>query len=254
MGKRGFIGLGLGAYLVFTLAQLPAEAVLGRVLAGLPGQAAQVSGRLWAGQLSGLVVQGEALPALSWSVVPSTLLKGRLGLDWQLDGGTGQPSGAGRLELGLGGAVHLSGADLRLPAARLAPHMRLPGLLLDGELSLHLDALSLKARKLEALAGQLTWSQARVQSPYGQAALGSQAVQLSGNEAGGIDGQLKELEGPMDLRGEFHWLPTGAYQSEGSVKQALPPELAQFFALFAKDDGQGRLRFQYQGNYSPVTP
>lgn len=252
MRFRQYLVLGVLVYLLVVLAHLPAASVLPRVLVGAPGvEFGGLSGSIWDGQAASLRVRGAELPALSWRLGFWSLLRGRAVLDFEL-GTAGAPlSAQGRLALGLGRRMELTGVDLRLPAGRVGPHLQLPGFELGGEFSLHLDRLVTDQLKLEALAGVLTWQQAEIKSPYGQARLGSQAVHLAGTPEGGIQGVLSELEGPMDLRGEFHWQPAGAYLSEGSVREQLPPELARFFQFVGRPDGQGRIRFRYQGQFRP---
>lgn len=252
MRFRQYLGLGAFIYFAVLIANLPASLLVSRLVpAGGPVVIEGVSGTVWNGAVSLIRVNREVLPPLRWQLVFTPLLRGRLGLDWQLGGGAEPVSGHGRLALGLGRRISLTATELRVPAARIAPYMRVPGLELAGDFSLHVDRFSAEGMKLTALAGVLTWNQGYLKSPYGQAEVGSQSVHVTGRPDGGIDGQLAELEGPMDLKGEFRWNPDGNYVCNGSVREQLPKSLAQFFQIFGRPDGKGRLDFHYQGLYKP---
>ena len=158
-----YLILGFVALLLALVARAPASLLQKALPRALPVQATAWGGTLWSGQAE-LVQAGE--PALwRWQWQPGVLLRGRLGLQVQGQGGL---SLQGRLEGGIGG---WRAQDLRgdVPARLLQPLLP-PGWALPGDL--RLDALQL-ARKggakgaWQSAAGQLRWGGGAMQYNLG---------------------------------------------------------------------------------------
>src|SRR5262245_27894656 len=110
------VALGIGAYVVFVLATLPASVVLNR-LGSLGVNAAAVSGTIWNGSAEVLEVQGMTVGKASWRLRVLPLFTGRLSADVRLNGSDG--SAQGRVTIAPGGRLALDQFNASLPIGSL---------------------------------------------------------------------------------------------------------------------------------------
>jgi hypothetical protein len=150
---RKAIVIGTALFLVILIARAPAGLV-GRLLPdAAPVRLLEASGTLWSGDAD-LLVQSRPVGRLIWSFKPVTLFRGRIGYDLSLAGEQirldGQAAtGTGNAEAALAGSV---GGDF--VSTWLAPY----DIELQGEFELMDTQMHLTDRRLNEVAGTITWT------------------------------------------------------------------------------------------------
>jgi len=253
MRKSGlFLTVGVGAFLLFVLANVPAR--LGTDLLGAAGvQTGSASGTLWRGEVSSLRVSGLSLGRTSWALRPLSLLFGRLAadIDTELPGGFVR----GRAEAGLGGRLALTDTEAASPLSNLAPLLGLP--VAGGEANASIQRLVFEdgwptAAVAELRVGRLPLALPGMAPEPG--AIGSFAAVFDLPELAAGDrltGELRDLGGAREVSGTISLSPPNKYDIAGLLKPraSAPPSLTQGLVLFGPEDTQGRREFSLSGSF-----
>lgn len=245
MRVLGYVILGLLAYAVFLLATLPATQAVALLQQQIPQlRAAGVSGTAWSGEAAVLQVEGQTLRRVDWQIRPWSVLLGELQLDLRLQ----DADLSGRASVGLkpDGSIHLSGVDLNLAAAAASNLFNVP-VDLGGQFQLRLDSAQLQGRQLQSAEGEVRWQRAAVTAPVAQA-LGEFVARLSTVEQG-VQAQVKDDGGPLQLDGTALLTPAGAYNFNGAVAVRDPQEkmLVQGLQALGRPGPDGRVPLLYSG-------
>lgn len=171
-------------------------------------QAAGLSGTLWQGRASSLLVRGRDWGQLDWRLQPWPLLHGRTEVDAVLKG-TGLEV-LGKVDRAADRAVNLSAVRGQLDAAWLAPSLGLPLFIPTGQIDLDLPLLQIDAEgRPLAVDGTAYWRNAGF-SGITRARLGELVLRLNGRD-GSIDGQISHtgaadlaVEGVLQMRGQLY--------------------------------------------------
>jgi general secretion pathway protein N len=243
--RRGlYIAAGIAAFLVFLVAMVPAEQLAMRMPAEVALNGA--SGTIWSGRARSLDVNGRALGALDWSCSPWRPLV----LEWSCEA-TLRPAG-GEVSAELSGDF---GADI---AARDVVG-RLPISLFEGiatprgwtgSLELDVDELRLAGRRPVAASGTLYLRSLRAPGAQGQG-LGDFELVVGEGTVGGeaLNGRLRDLGGPLHVRGSIELDANGRYLLTGDAAPGPGAGPAIFDALgfLGPPDSQGRRPFTIEG-------
>lgn len=200
-------------------------------------------GSLWSGRCATLAwtAPGGVMPIgdVSWSMRPARLLRTRLAFDVRIRRG---PSLASALvQLGIG-RVELLDVDARGP---LDPSI-VKGFPPDwtGELEITGARVRLEQGKLTALDGTVVARNLVSQSP-GPTAWGSYQLRFPKRDGGALaPGDLKDLEGPLQLQGilqlgpDFSWKLDGRVAARPTAEPALVRQIQQLQG-FGPVDAQG---------------
>lgn len=230
-------------FLVTLLARLPARLLLPLLPAGTSCQAP--TGTVWHGACGELRVPRLSLMAISWVVHPAALLRLQLAADVASD----DPRAVARAAVVLshGGRMQLHDVNAQLPLQNGLPGVFPSGL--SGQLQVAIDAATLQRGQLLALQGSVRVLQLRSES---QAAdLGSfELLFPAAPEGAPIDGQLRDLGGPLAVSGELRLMREGGYDLSGYVaaRPQASADVVQALQLLGPPDAQGRRMFSLAGS------
>uniref|UniRef100_A0A486XPW4 Type II secretion system protein N n=1 Tax=Rheinheimera sp. BAL341 TaxID=1708203 RepID=A0A486XPW4_9GAMM len=247
MSKTKLVSLGVGCYILFMLVFTPAAWWV--KLATLPPQLqlGAVSGSLWRGEVSALQYEKLSFGRLSWQLNGWALLTGKLQL--VLTGGSAQnpalPYIKGVVSYGFSGAT-LNDTMLSMPVQPLIPMLPLP-MPVDASGALVLDIAEFSQGQpwCNALQGNASWQDARLQTPTGtwlelQSLFGSLScdngtvvLTTDGNNLLGLD--IKAVVNAEQLL------------VNGSLKPApgMPEEVHQAMQFLGRPDAQGRYPIRF---------
>lgn len=239
------IAAGLAAFLLFMVAFLPASLVLRYVPREF--ELRGVSGSIWRGRASEVLLRGQSLGALRWANRPwrLVLLEADYGLRLEPAGGAVtlgvRTSGDGRIEL-----RRIRG---RFPVASVAGIVGPDGW--SGEVELAVDRLVLRDSYPVSAVGTVTVRQLKAPGERG-ANIGDFELTLGQGAVGGdgIAGRLRDLDnGPMRVRATLELAPDRSYLISGEVA-ALPeagPAVLNTLAFLGPPDSLGRRPFAIEG-------
>lgn len=240
--------LGLLAFLLFLVLLAPASLVADRIGERLPGFSAQTAeGTVTEGSMRDLRWRGVRIERLNWDWRPLALFTGWL--EFRLDTDDPEAKLTGNAAVGWDRRWRFQDLAGRLPIAKLGILAGRPKLPLQGVVEFSLRDLYLNA------AG-------RPQSAYGVVHLlnlrailgqplnlGDFVVQLAGADPEGIQGTIRDKDGPLALDGTFNLLPDGRYRFNGQAAVRDPGNraLLQAMNLLGPPGGDGRWALNLSG-------
>lgn len=245
--KRGaYIAAGVAAFVVFLVAMMPATQLARRLPAGVA--LAGVGGTIWSGQARSLTVQGRALGAFRWSCRPWRLLL----LQWSCHATLAPPGGevSGELSGDFGDEVVGEEIAGRLPISLFEGIATPRGW--TGELELDISELRLVERRPAAASGTLYLRSLRAPGPGGQA-LGDFELVVGEGTVGGaaLKGRLRDLGGPLHVRGAIELAADGSYLLTGDAAPGpgAGPAIFDTLGFLGPPDSQGRRPFTIEGSF-----
>ncbi|HKE44988.1 MAG TPA: type II secretion system protein N [Steroidobacteraceae bacterium] len=241
------IAAGVAAFLVTLLAIAPASLVTTILPSGVT--LGMTSGTLWSGTAESLTVQGQSLGGIRWKFLPLHLFRGRVAFDGELLRGDGQVRG--RLALGLGGRYEARNLEIHLPLASLPPGIAPRGWL--GVVRAQLPSVQIPpAPAVPKMLGTIELRGLQAPPPNG-APIGSYSVAFdaASAQADKLVGQLKDLEGPMQVTGTVTLSAQRNYVIEGLIAPRAGASQAVINTLrfLGPPDAQGRRPFSLAGTY-----
>lgn len=243
---RGWL-LGATAYLIFLLATLPADYVVGWAVRHFPAvQLSGVSGSVFSGAAQQLRYAGRPLGAVEWHfdwLAPFTFT---LGYRVRLHDDSSDLEG--RVDSRFG-TVYLRSLNGQLPVAALDPWSPLPAHSLEGKLNLQVAELSFKGGRLAAAVGEVDLSQAVLKWPTSYP-LGSFRLLLT-DASDGVHATADDVTSPLSLHAELNLGPTGAYKLTGTLAAHDPGDTAtrNLLANLGRPDSTGRYPFGFNGQW-----
>lgn len=240
--------LGLLAFLLSLLLLAPATLLTETLSARLPGfSAQQVEGRAIAGSAQGVRWRGARINRLEWRWQQWALLTGRL--EFRLDADDSDLKLTTHAAVSLDRRLRLQDFSGRLPLAKLSALAGQPKLPLQGEVEISLRDLSLNATGLPVAAQGVVYLR-NVRATLGQAlSLGDFTVQLTSAQPEGVQGAIKDNDGPLALDGVLHLAPDGRYRFNGqaAVRDPGNQPLRQAMNLLGPPGGDGRWALSFSG-------
>lgn len=248
MSVRYYALLGIAAFLLTALLQMPAARLVARfsspgmpVLYGLEGTLLQGAAS------GGVVVNGRPLlQKLDWQLSPWRLLLLRAVFDVSATGD--QLSGQARLSLQPGGRMVVKNLNATLDVRSLAAAAGQSYVPLDGQAQIQMQRLELKAETAPVAEGRielrgLRWTLA--QSPL---ALGDFEAVLA-PEGETLNITLASLAGLLDLKGTVSVKPDRTYQLDLQLrpKAQADPALAALIRSLGPADSQAWHRLRRSG-------
>ena len=245
MARRGvYAAAGLAAFLVFLVALVPANQLARRLPPAVVLDG--VSGTIWSGQARALAIEGHPLGTLSWSCSPWRLVV----LEWSCRVGLQPPGGdlAGEFSGGFDGS--LMGREIR----GHAPIGNFEGIATPrgwtGTLELELEELRVIARRPQSAAGTLYLRGLRGPGPRGER-LGDFELVVGEGSVGGatLNGRLRDLGGPLHVRGAIELFEDGRYLLRGDAAPGpgAGPAIFDTLGFLGPPDRQGRRPFTIEG-------
>ena len=245
MSKRVFyLAAGVAAFMVFLVAMVPASQLARRMPAGVVIDGP--TGTIWSGRARGLAVQGRPLGALRWSCRPWRLVR----LEWSCNVGL-QPRGGevtGDFSGDFGGDVVGRAIRGSVPISIFEGIATPRGW--TGDLELELDELAIASRRPQSASGKLFMRALRAPGAGGQQ-LGDFELVVGEGTVGGatLNGRLRDLGGPLHVRGAVELFEDGRYllQGEAAPGPGAGPAIFDTLGFLGPPDGQGRRPFTIEG-------
>lgn len=239
------LAAGTAAFLLFIVALLPASLVLRYVPPEF--ELRGVSGSVWWGRATEVLLRGQPLGALRWSNRPWRLALLELNYALQLE----PAGGAVRLDLRTRGDGRIELLRIRggFPVTATAGVIGPEGW--AGEVEPNVDWLILRGRYPVSASGTVTVRELTAPGNRG-ANIGTFELTLGEGAVGaeGITGRLRDLgKGPMRVRATLELKPDGSYLISGEVT-ALPeagPVVLRTLAFLPPPDSLGRRPFAIEG-------
>lgn len=243
--KRGaLVAAGAAAFLVFLVARIPATQVASRLP---PGAALSgVSGTIWSGQARALAVNGRPFGALTWSCRPWRLIL----LRWSCGFTLAPPGGSvtGDVSGNFGGALAAHDVRGRIPISLFEGIATPRGW--SGELEFDVGEVTFANRRPSSASGTLTLRQLRAPGANGQL-LGDFELVVGEGTVGGeaLNGRLRDLGGPLHVRGAIELNEDGRYllSGEAAPGPGAGPAIFDTLGFLGAPDSQGRRPFTIEG-------
>lgn len=230
-------------FIVTLLVRLPASLLVSHLPSDLVCEDA--SGTVWQGACVQLSTNGIRVANLTWSLHPLALLK--LAISADLSSADPAAGGSGRVVLGRDGDVSITDlhATLALPAgSQWLP----PGT--SATLIASLPSAKFRNARLITIEGTIDIQQLHISNPA--ADLGSYQLRLQPEASGSmIDGELRDLNGPLAVSAQLRLQPSGAYEINGTVAPRANPseDLDKALQLLGPADAQGQRTFSLAGTW-----
>lgn len=241
-----FVAAGIAAFLVFLVAMVPAKQLASR----LPAEIVMtgVGGTIWSGHATGLVINGWAAGGVEWFCRPWRVLL----LEWSCHVNVKPQGGevAGDVSGGFGGNEVMARAITgRLPITAFEGIVTPRGW--TGVLEVDVDELRIVERRPTDAAGTLFVRALQAPGPRGQLlgdfelAVGEGAV-----GTGTLTGRLRDLGGPLRVRGAIELQQDGRYLMSGEAAPGpgAGPAIFDTLAFLGPPDNLGRRPFTIEGS------
>ncbi|HEX9706385.1 MAG TPA: type II secretion system protein N [Steroidobacteraceae bacterium] len=247
MSRRSkLVAAGIAAFLVFLVALMPA----GQLTRRLPPSIVMtgVGGTIWSGRASGLAYDGRSIGGVQWSCRPWRLVL----LEWSC-GVTFRPSG-GEVSADLRG--DFGGEVVGREIAGQVPISAFEGLVTPmgwtGVLELDVREFRIVERRPAEAAGTLIVRSLRAPGAGGQM-LGDFELTVGEGAVGtgSLAGRLRDLGGPLRVRGAIELQRDGRYLMSGDAAPGpgAGPAIFDTLAFLGPPDSQGRRPFTIEGSF-----
>lgn len=242
-----WIVLPFALWLVLVVRATPAQ--WGLWLANLPVQMDGISGTIWQGRVSNVVVPyaggSYALGTLEWQLDPWSLLTLSPCASFTTE--LANQNSAGIACSNLAGELILRDAQVSAPAALAqiwAPVQ------VRGQVDAQIQQLVLSDQQIRKVVGSGSWTNAAYHNSQAWVPLGTLAFDLAEGEQGGVAARVFDIEGPMEVDLNSQFSLAGAYAIRGSInlRPAAPPELGQLLSVIASRTGRDQFAIEWTGS------
>jgi general secretion pathway protein N len=240
------VALGVGAFLIFTLATLPASVVLSRL--GSSGiYAGGVSGTIWNGRAQVLQVQGANVGSVEWKLHALPLLTAHANADVKVT----RIDGFAQTQLSVGptGTMNFKSLTASMPMSALPPNA-IPGGW-AGTINGRFEQLTLQNGWPTKVNGSL-----EVLDLNGPARKPSKAGSYrilfdpAASTAEVLKGAISDAgDGPLQVNGTVQLKPDRSYAVDALIaaRPDAPRNLVQALEFLGPPDAQGRRQFNTEG-------
>ena len=247
MSWKRYLLIGVGAYLLFVLIELPAQHILGWAVSDskqFPITYTSIKGSLWRGKMEAVSIQGIPVDKLKWRFTPSSLIFGRIGFDITLNN-AGQEL-QGNVAIGSGDRIELEDLSGEIPASMIPPMIDLAQIGVGGKVSVDLQQLTLEKNRITTAEGQIKWLGSALLSPFA-VKIGDLKADLYSEQEGEVKAKINDLGGSTAVAGELSLTTDGNFQVNGEIKPGKNSDSSLESALKAiskrQSDGSYRITF-----------
>ena len=247
MKKSLWISALIVLWLALVISRIPAQ--WGLWLAQAPLQMDGVTGTIWSGRAANVVLPYQdlsySLGKLQWRLKPWSLLT--LNPCVELSSELQNQLLSGEACVGLGGSAKFSNVNVQLPAQ--AAELWLP-VNIRGDLSFHIDQLAMSNDRVDKLQGKGSWSNARYFNSLDWINLGTIAFDFQQSPQGGVQAQVFDIEGPVQLKLLYEFTMQGTYQLNGDVilRPTAHESIAQMLSVVADELERGHYKIEWAGS------
>lgn len=243
--KRGrrLAYLGVGVYVIFLFASIPASFltrfVLPSIAAAKTIKLQGVSGSLWDGQAINASINRFNLGRLQWELSGWGLLLGNVNLDLQV--ASDDLNGSGHVSMGFGGSVNAENIQMSFPAENLSPLFYGFPISFSGELKGNITSLEIEPGRSLKGQGRIVWQSAALRSPQ-SIELGDYLVTLEPLNRGTKLVIKDSNQGPIETNLTLQVKGTGDYKLNGWLKprDASQQHITEALRLIGRADNTGR--------------
>jgi hypothetical protein len=247
MRARKAIVLGLVAFLLALVVVLPASWMKGALPEGVA--CGSWAGSVWRGQCRELSLSDGGkvvlkLSSLRWKLRPSSLLRLRVGADFQSDWATGRATG--RVAVTPAGTIQLR----EMAANSVLDSTALPALPAgwSGRIDLRQGEFNWQSGELGRLGGELVISEL---TDRRGGSLGGYRLDLPASDTPPFVAQLRDTGGPLEVEAQLSFANDLSWTLEGRMRQRTPDaQLGQRLDLLSGADAQGWRRLGAAGDFN----
>ncbi|MEW8027243.1 MAG: type II secretion system protein N [Candidatus Thiodiazotropha sp.] len=245
-----YLLIGLGGYLIFLLAGMPAQHIMGWALADngkLPFSYATMKGSLWRGKMEAINYQGTPLDKLKWRFAPIGLLLGRISFDLELRHMNNKVDT--NFARTLGGGFQLKNVEGQLPASMIAKMADLNQISVEGDVELNLSHVAIETERVTSAEGEIKWLNPALLSPFSLKE-GNLKAEVTTDDNGSINIKINDLGGGTSVDGELSLSNEGNYNLSGAIKPGAEsdPGLSSALKAVAKSQPDGSYRISFSGS------
>lgn len=238
--------VGVVAFLLIMVATLPVSLVTRHFPRDVT--ASGLSGSVWHGRAAAVAFRNQPIGGLEWTVKPLRLFLLQLAYDVTLQ----RPDGHARATVSVrpGGLLELTGVEGRLPVAAFAGALAPRGW--SGEIELDIRDARISRGWVDGAEGVVR--ALNLKAPGGSGIrIGSFELTLGAGAVGtdALTGRLRDLGGPLNVRGTLAVRRDRSYLLEGEVAPGpgATPGVFRSLAFLGEPDAQGRRPFAVEGTF-----
>lgn len=241
--------IGLGGYLIFLLAGIPAQHIIGWALAEngkLPFSYATVKGSLWRGKMEAINYQGMPLDKIKWRFAPSGLLLGRISFELELRHMNNKVDANVARTLG---GFQLKDVEGQLPASMITDMADLNQISVEGDVELNLSHVAIETERVTSAEGEIKWLNPALLRPFSLKE-GNLKADVTTDDNGNIKIKINDLGGGTSVDGELSLSNEGNYNLNGAIKPGAgsDPGLSSALKAVAKSQPDGSYRISFSGS------
>ncbi|MET0002348.1 MAG: type II secretion system protein N [Candidatus Thiodiazotropha sp.] len=244
-----YLLIGLGGYLIFLLAAIPAQHIIGWTLAEngkLPFSYATMKGSLWRGKMEAINYQGMPLDKIKWRFAPSGLLLGRISFELELRHMNNKVDANVARTLG---GFQLKDVEGQLPASMITEMAELNQISVEGDVELNLSHVAIETERVTSAEGEIKWLNPALLRPFSLKE-GNLKADVTTDDNGNIKIKINDLGGGTSVDGELSLSNEGNYNLNGAIKPGAgsDPGLSSALKAVAKSQPDGSYRISFSGS------
>ena len=233
-----YIIVGIIAYVIFTVATVPASQIYALVQKQhpLPLQLFSINGSIWHGRAAQAVIGPQTLEAVTWSWRPFALFRGRM--EYAVSVLYGQQPVTLNAGMAADGAIDLSDITARLDMSMLERTVNPDPLGLTGIVAVD---------RVQLVQGDLSWQNAGIGAPM-NVSLGSYQASFA-TDHDTVHGKFKDTGGPVILDARLDLQQTGQYQLVAtlSARDASDQQVRQALGFLGTPSPEGKVTLRRTG-------
>ena len=247
---RRLLLVGIGAYLIFLLATLPASFLTRYILPSITPagmiKLQSVHGSVWKGEAMDASVNRFSLGHLDWKLNGWGMLLGDI--DLKLTFKNENSRGSGLLSLGFGGSTEAEDIELQFPAEFLQPLVYGMPISFSGDLRGSIKSLELRPGKILKGNGRVVWLSAALRAPQ-NIELGSFLIALEPVNSGTKLKITDQQQGPVITDIGITVKGDGEYRLNGWMKarDETQQHITEALRLIGRADSSGKFWVSYNG-------
>lgn len=249
MGKWRYVALGVALFLVFLVVTFPAQYAYAlakkKFAPDMPVVLTGIQGTLWSGRAAPVMINGQRMDSLAWSIHPWTLLIGRV--QARLEFRNGDSYGQGVVARGFTGKIYLKNLEAHIGLQRMRLFTQALPVGMEGSFILNLKELSFNKRTVLSADGMLAWDNAVINSPQRMEFGNLRAALTNDDEI--VKATLSDGGGALNAEGLLNIARDGNYKFTGvfGARDANQRGLVQGLQFLGRPGPDGKITVSTSG-------